>query len=83
MDDITLMAEKEEELKSLLMRVKEASEQVSLRLNIKKKKLRSWDLPHYYNFTVSPWESYLTSLCLSLLIYKMVTVTVATPNGLS
>ena len=37
-DDNTLMAESEEELKSLLMRVKEESEKVSLKLNIKKKK---------------------------------------------
>ena len=36
MDDTTLMAESEEELKSLLMRVKEESERASLRLNIKK-----------------------------------------------
>ena len=35
-DDITLMAENEEKLKSLLMRVKEESERASLRLNIKK-----------------------------------------------
>ena len=37
-DDTTLMAESEEELKSLLMRVKEKSERVGLKLNIKKKK---------------------------------------------
>ena len=35
-DDTTLMAESEEELKSLLMRVKEESEKVSLKLNIQK-----------------------------------------------
>ena len=35
-DDTTLMAESEEELKSLLMRVKEQSERASLKLNIKK-----------------------------------------------
>ena len=35
-DDATLMAESEEELKSLLMRVKEQSERASLKLNIKK-----------------------------------------------
>ena len=40
-DDTTLMAERKEELKSLLMRVKEESERASLKLNIKKK-LRSW-----------------------------------------
>ena len=43
-DDITLTAESEEELKSLLMRVKEESERASLHLNIKKKNLRSWHL---------------------------------------
>ena len=42
-DDSTLMAESEEELKNLLMRVKEESERAGLRLNIKKK-LRSWHL---------------------------------------
>ena len=40
-DDTTLTTETEEELKSLLMRVKEESERDALRLNILKK-LRSW-----------------------------------------
>ena len=39
-DDITLMAESEEELKSLLMRVKEDSEKPGLKLNIKKLRSR-------------------------------------------
>ena len=38
-DDITLMAESEEELKSLLMKVKEESEKVALKLNIQKIKI--------------------------------------------
>ena len=38
-DDITLMGESEEELKSLLMKVKEESEKVSLKLNIQKTKI--------------------------------------------
>ena len=38
-DDTTLMAESEEELKSLLMKVKEESEQVGLKLNIQKMKI--------------------------------------------
>ena len=41
-DDTTLMAENEEELKSLLMKVKEESEKVGLKLNIQKTK--SWHL---------------------------------------
>ena len=39
-DDTTLMAENKEELKSLLMKVKEESEKVGLKLNIQKR--RSW-----------------------------------------
>ena len=39
-DDTTLTAESKEELKSLLMKVKEESEKVSLKLNIRKR--RSW-----------------------------------------
>ena len=41
-DDTTPMAESEEELKSLLMKVKEEGEKVGLKLNIQK--LRSWHL---------------------------------------
>ena len=41
-DDTTLMAESEEELKSLLMKVKEKTEKVGLKLNIQKQ--RSWHL---------------------------------------
>ena len=49
-DDTTLMAESEEELKSLLMKVKEASEKVDLKLNIQKTKIMasgpitSWEI---------------------------------------
>ena len=41
-DDTTLMAERGEELKNLLMKVKEESEKAGLKLNIQK--LRSWHL---------------------------------------
>ena len=49
-DDTTLMAESEEELKSLLMKVKEDSEKVGLKLNIQKTKIMasspitSWEI---------------------------------------
>ena len=43
-DDTTLMAETEEELKSLLMKVKEESEKVGLKLNIQKTKITSWQI---------------------------------------
>ena len=42
MDDTTLMAESEEELKSLLMKVKEESEKVALELNIQKTKIMAF-----------------------------------------
>ena len=41
-DDITLMAESEEELKSLLMKVKEKSEKVDLKLNIQKTEIMTF-----------------------------------------
>ena len=41
-DDTTLMAENEEELKNLLMKVKEESEKADLKVNIQKR--RSWHL---------------------------------------
>ena len=48
-DDTTLMAESEEELKSLLMKVKEESEKVGLKLNIQKTEIRS------HHFTANRW----------------------------
>ena len=48
-DDITLMAESEEELKCLLMKMKEESEKVSLKLNIQKTKIMACSL-------ITSWE---------------------------
>ena len=48
-DDTTLLAESEEELKSLLMKVKEESEKVDLKLNIQKMKIMASD-------PITPWE---------------------------
>ena len=48
-DDTTLMAESEEELKSLLMKVKEESEKVGLRFNIQKMKIIASD-------PITSWE---------------------------
>ena len=58
-DDTTLMAESEEELKSLLMKVKEESEKVGLKLNIQKTKnmasgpITSWQIDRETMETVS------------------------------
>ena len=50
-DDTTLMAESEEELKSLLMKVKEESEKIGLKLNIQKTKIMA-------SSPVSSWQIY-------------------------
>ena len=49
-DDTTLMAGSEEELKSLLMKVKEESEKVGLKLNLQKTKI-IW----FYHFMANRW----------------------------
>ena len=46
--DTTLMAESEEELKSLLMKVKEESEKISLKLNIQKTKIMASSQSHHF-----------------------------------
>ena len=48
-DDTTLMAESEEELKSLLMKVKEESEKLGLKLNIQKTKIMA-------SSTITSWQ---------------------------
>ena len=61
-DDTTLMAESEEELKSLWMKVKEESEQVGLKLNIQKTKImasgpiKSWEIDGEREETVSDFN---------------------------
>ena len=69
-DDTTLMAESEEELKSLLMKVKEESEEVGLKLNIQKTKIMasglitSWEIDGEIVETVSDfifWGSKITA----------------------
>ena len=52
-DDTTLMAESEEEIKSLLMKVKEESEKVGLKLNIQKTKIMAYEVP--YHFMANRW----------------------------
>ena len=68
-DDTALMAESEEELKSLLMKVKEDSEKVGLKLNIQKMKIMasgpitSWEIDGERVETVSDfifWSSKIT-----------------------
>ena len=68
-DDTTLMAESEEELKSLLMKVKEESEKVGLKLNIQKTKIMasgpitSWEIDGETVETVSDFIFGLQNHC--------------------
>ena len=68
-DDTTLMAEREEELKSLLMKVKVESEKVGLKLNIQKKKIMAsspitlWQIDGKTVETVANYFSGLQNHC--------------------
>ena len=53
-DDTTLMAESEEELKSLLVKVKVESEKIGLKLNIQKTKIMAYG-PFIYHFMANRW----------------------------
>ena len=68
-DDTTVMAESKEELKNLLMKVKEESEKVGLKLSIQKKKIMasgpitSWEIDGETVETVSDFFSGLQNHC--------------------
>ena len=68
-DDTTLMVESEEELKSLLVKVKEESEKVGLKLNIQKTKIMasgpitSWEIDGETVETVSDYFWWLQNHC--------------------
>ena len=68
-DDATLMAESEEELKSLLMKVREESEKVGLKLNIQKTKIMasgpitSWQIDRETGNSVRLYFSGLQNHC--------------------
>ena len=70
-DGITLMAESEEELKSLLMKVKEESEKVGLKL----RKLRSWHLvPSLHDkYMGKQWRQWLALLSWAQKSLQLVT----------
>ena len=79
-DDTTLMAEIEEELKSLLMKVKEESEKVALKLNIQKSKIMasgpitSWEIdgetvetvPNFILFFLAPKSLQMVTAAMKL-----------------
>ena len=59
-DDTTLMAESEEELKSLLIKVKEKSEKVGLKLNIQKTKIMAFGPIISWEIDGKLWKQWLT-----------------------
>ena len=69
-DDITLMAESEEELKSLLMKVKEESEKAGLKLNIQKIQRSQHPVPSLHGKQMGKqqkqWQSFSSSVPKSL-----------------
>ena len=76
-DDTTIMAESEEELKSLLMKVKEKSEKVGLKLNIQKMKIMasgsitSWEIDGETVETVSDFIFWGAPKSLQMVIAAM------------
>ena len=76
-DDTTLMAESEEELKSLLMKVKEESEKVGLKLNIQKTKIMasspitSWQIDGETRETVTDIFLFLAPKSLQMVTEAM------------
>ena len=76
-DDTTLLAESEEELKSLLMKVKEESEKVGLKLNIQKMKIMasgpitSWEIDGETVETVADFTIFLAPKSLQMVTAAM------------
>ena len=72
-DDTTLMAESEEELKSLLMKVKEESEKFGLKLNIQKTKIMA-------SGPITSWLQSPSSVILELPKIKSDTISAVSPS---
>ena len=68
-DDTTLMAESEEELKSLLIKVKMESEKVGLKLNIQKTKIMASGPITSWEIDGKQWKQGQTLLLLLLLLF--------------
>ena len=72
-DDTTLMSESEEELKSLLMKVKEESEKVGLKLNIQKTKIMASGPITLWQIDGKQWKQWLTLIFWAPKLLQMVT----------
>ena len=72
-DDTTLMAESEEDLKSLLMKVKKKCEKVGLKLNIQKTKIMASGPITSWKILGKEWEQWQTLFCWAPKSLSMVT----------
>ena len=72
-DDTTLMAESEEQLKSLLMKVKEESEKVGLKLNIQKTKIMASSPSLHGKYIGKQWKQWQTLFSWAPKSLRMVT----------
>ena len=82
-DDTTLMAESEEELKSLLMKVKEESENVGLKLNIQKTKIMVSSPITLGKWMEKQWKQWLTLFFWAPKSLQMVLATMKLKNTYS
>ena len=82
-DDIILIAESEEELKSLLMKVKEESEEVGLKFNIQKTKIMASSLITSWNIDGETMETVTDFIFLGSKSLQMVTAAVKLKNACS
>ena len=72
-DDTTLLAESEEELKSLLMKVKEESQKVGLKLNIQRTKIVASSPITLWQIDGKQWQQWLTLFLRAPKSLQMVT----------
>ena len=82
-DDTTLMAESEEELKTLLMKVKEESEKAGLKLNIQKTKIMTSGLITSWQIDGETMEIVRDFIFLGSKITEMVTATLKLKDSCS
>ena len=82
-DDTTLMAESEEELKSLLRKVKEESEKVGLKLNIQKTKIMASGSITSWHIDGETWKQWQTLFWGAPKSLQMVTAAIKLKDGCS
>ena len=82
-DDTTLLAESEEELKSLLMKVKEESEKVGLKLNIQKTKIMASSPITSWKIDGIQWKQWLTLFFWAPKSLQMVTAAMKSKDAYS